>query len=264
MISGRKGNPSDVVDNGVIRNSHNQQPGLGVLVIPTLSSRSKLPGHQIEIIAKSLGLIPKQMDMTKAEQQGKRSGTRESDKLVIDSIILQLARLDTPALLGAIGNEGKGTESLDQFKEPDHNNLRAVVPIEGIEEPSKALRKTMGSLSDVGTELIIVHVFDNSTIPSFWEGAGHNDIAWKKEFMLRYCAQRNARLHLRIGKAPLAIVALAEDEDADVIVLEWNGSIEERRSPTIRSLIERSTTPLLIIPSHREAHSQSIGQVAQA
>ncbi len=187
-------------------------------------------------IAAALGmerLEPRQADVWAAE------GTT--------AVLEALASIESPFLIGPLPSAPGSTPN------GNGHRVRALVPMEGGGRPHLAIREAMSRMVEHAADVTVVHVFTAENRPSFWS-PGHHEEAWKKEFLVRYCGGILARFHVTSGTTPTEIAGIATEEDSDVIVLEWNRSTDEGRSPTFRALLATSPIPLVVVPSSWTPH----------
>jgi nucleotide-binding universal stress UspA family protein len=125
---------------------------------------------------------------------------------------------------------------------------RVLMPLDGTARSAEAVAATAGRLSRAAVELIVVHVFDSSTVPMFWDQHAHEGRAWAEEFLARYCAQSGTRLELRSGPAAEHLLDVAASEHADMIVLAWSQRLEPGRAVVVRHVVGNAGVPVLLVP----------------
>ncbi|HET6877753.1 MAG TPA: universal stress protein [Jatrophihabitans sp.] len=125
---------------------------------------------------------------------------------------------------------------------------RALLPLDGSAEAAGAVSRTVRLLDRVGIDLIVLHVFDATTVPACWDQGAHAGEAWESEFRARCGAPTSARLELRRGVASEHVVRAAAAEDVDLIALGWSQTIEKGRSQTVRATVLNAPVPVLLIP----------------
>jgi hypothetical protein len=96
--------------------------------------------------------------------------------------------------------------------------------------------------------VVVLHVFDASTVPRFWDQAAHARRAWEEEFMTRFCAQPGARLELRSGAAGQQVVDVAATEGVDLITLGWSQRLDPGRAQTVRRTVLEAAVPVMLVP----------------
>jgi nucleotide-binding universal stress UspA family protein len=127
---------------------------------------------------------------------------------------------------------------------------RVLVPLEGTTATSLAPKGIIELADDADLEIVIVHVHDAATLPSFTDQPQHQARAWADEFVARYCPWGIGKVsvELRVGRPGEEILAAAEATDAHLIALGWSQEIDWGRAPVVRELLERGRIPVLLVP----------------
>ncbi|WP_020659157.1 universal stress protein [Amycolatopsis benzoatilytica] len=133
---------------------------------------------------------------------------------------------------------------------------RVLVPLDGTEESAAAVADTMRLFAGAGLEVIVLHVFDKTTVPAFWDQAAHARRSWETEFRARFCAPVDARIELRNGTPGEHVARVAADEQVDLIALGWSQRLDEGRARTVRSTVRESTVPVMLVPLASERESR--------
>jgi nucleotide-binding universal stress UspA family protein len=102
-------------------------------------------------------------------------------------------------------------------------------------------------------ELVVVHVDDQHSIPSFSDQVQYDTQAYAKEFLARYCpGAPDARLVLRVGQPVDEILATADETVPDMLAVGWPRHDRERRGEVAREILNRSHIPVLLVAvTHR-------------
>lgn len=124
---------------------------------------------------------------------------------------------------------------------------RILVPVEGSEVPAGALGRALTPFAEAGVGIVSVHVFTESTTPSFWEGWNDSEL-WRAEFGARH-APPGAALELRTGDVCAEVVDAAADLDIDLVAVEWNQDLSPGHARVIRTLLDRLDMPILLVPA---------------
>ena len=104
----------------------------------------------------------------------------------------------------------------------------------------------LGATADV--ELIVVHVDDEESIPSFSDQVQYESQAYANEFLARYCAGApEARLVLRIGDPGDEILTVADEVAPDLLAIGWPHTDDPNRRNVAREIINRSHIPVLLV-----------------
>jgi nucleotide-binding universal stress UspA family protein len=123
---------------------------------------------------------------------------------------------------------------------------RVLLGMEGRPGKGKELKRAVELASSAGLELTVVHVDDQTSIPSFSDQVQHETDAFAQEFLARHLpGAPTARLELRIGEPADEILAAAAAMTAEVIALGWPQSPE--RGAVAREILGRSHLPVLLV-----------------
>ncbi|MGZ8697188.1 MAG: universal stress protein [Gaiellaceae bacterium] len=127
---------------------------------------------------------------------------------------------------------------------------RVLVPLEGTTATSLAPKGIFELAHDADLEVVVVHVHDAATLPSFTDQPQHQARAWADEFVARYCPWGIGKVsvELRVGRPDEEILAAAEETDAHLIALGWSQEIDWGHAPVVRELLERGRIPVLLVP----------------
>ena len=131
---------------------------------------------------------------------------------------------------------------------PPHVPCRVLLPLDGSWEAAAAVAPAARFLADAGVELVVLHVFDESTVPRFWDQAAHARNAWESEFLARYCSGPGVRLRLRTGAPGESVVTAAAQEHVDLIVMGWAQRLDPDSAATVRRTIHDAQVPVLLVP----------------
>lgn len=137
---------------------------------------------------------------------------------------------------------------------------RLLVPLEGSPSASEAMHYVDDLLCARGREIVLLHVVTSDTpgeagsmpAPRLVDQEQYEWEEWKEEFTMRFaqCPQGGRhRVAVRVGEPAEAIVEEADQDDAELIVLSWSGSLAEGRATVVRALFERAPCPLLVVSS---------------
>lgn len=125
---------------------------------------------------------------------------------------------------------------------------RVLLPLDGSRQAAAAVAPTAALLADAGVDLVVLHVFDEDTVPLFWDQAAHARQSWEPEFLARYCALPGVRLRLRSGAPGEEVLDVAAEEGVDLIALGWSQRLEEDRAATARRTLREASVPVLLVP----------------
>jgi nucleotide-binding universal stress UspA family protein len=130
---------------------------------------------------------------------------------------------------------------------------KVLLPLDGSLESTAAVEPTVAVLAGSGLQVTVMHVFDPEHVPAFVDQPHHALQAWGHEFLARH-ANTDLDLVLRSGPPGTRVLALADDEEMDLIVLGWSQNLSPGRARMIRQLLCESHVPLLLVPTHPERH----------
>jgi hypothetical protein len=125
---------------------------------------------------------------------------------------------------------------------------RILVPLDGTPESAETVAETVALFAFSGAEIVVLHVFDATTVPKFWDQEVHARKSWREEFLARYCSHPDVRLELRTGSPGESIRDVAATEQADLIALSWAQKLSPGRARTVRAAVAQSNTPILLLP----------------
>jgi nucleotide-binding universal stress UspA family protein len=130
---------------------------------------------------------------------------------------------------------------------------RLVVALEADVGKARALDDVVRRLDEAGAELILLHVDDQASVPSFSDQVQHETEAYSHEFFRRYASvlgngEERARLELRIGDPAQELITLAEEVEADLVVMSWRGALTSGRAPVVNELLTHVRIPVLLVP----------------
>jgi nucleotide-binding universal stress UspA family protein len=130
--------------------------------------------------------------------------------------------------------------------------LRTVlVPVQG--RPAEALENVIRLARGARLDLVVLHVHDEWSIPSF-EDQPHYDVdAWADEFLARWVpgSRREATMEIRVGAPAEEIIGVARERGADLIGMGWLQDLSPGRATIVRAVLERSSVPVALVPLAR-------------
>lgn len=134
--------------------------------------------------------------------------------------------------------------------EPKAPFRRVLVPIEGTAFSSLAPRAIFKLAPGAEVDAVALHVYDENSAPSFTDQPQHEQPAWEREFLQRYCpwGLGTIRLETRTGRPGDVIPKAASECDCDLIALGWSQDLSAGRAPVVRETLERSAQPVLLVP----------------
>jgi nucleotide-binding universal stress UspA family protein len=136
---------------------------------------------------------------------------------------------------------------------------RVLIPLEGTIATSLAPKGLIELAEDAEIEIVVLHVHDAATIPSFTDQPQHEASAWREEFLARYCPWGigNVSMHVRVGRRGDEILHAVAETNADLVALGWTQELAVGRAPIVRELLERGRTPVLLLPLRPVSESRA-------
>ena len=130
---------------------------------------------------------------------------------------------------------------------------RVLIAMKGTPRTARDLFRTIQVATQADLELLVVHVDDQQSIPSFSDQVQYDAQAYAKEFLARYCpGAPDARLVLKVGQPVDEILATADDTVPDMLAVGWPRHAGERRGRVAREIVNRSHIPVLLVAvTHR-------------
>ncbi len=137
---------------------------------------------------------------------------------------------------------------------------RLLVPLEGSPSASEAMRRADDAFCTRGREIVMLHVVTSDVpgergsfpAPRIVDQEHYEWSAWQDEFCMRFsqCPEGGRhRVCVRVGDPARTIVAEAQADDAELIVLSWRGSFADGHGAVVRKLLDTAPCPLLIVPA---------------
>jgi nucleotide-binding universal stress UspA family protein len=213
---------------------------VGGPLAPTLAARSSdatpvtvIAGEPVEEIIRAVG----QPDVALVVLGATRSPTDERPVGHVARAVLESAR--KPVLVTPIVEGAARCGPID----------RALIPLEGTDQTSEAVTGALHDLIGAGVQPIAIHVFDESTVPRFWDQPLHAAESYASAFLSRWCTEAGVDLRLRRGAAADEVVRAAVTEGVDVIALVWSRDLGPGRADVVRAALVHAGVPVLLIPA---------------
>jgi hypothetical protein len=141
--------------------------------------------------------------------------------------------------------------SLEKWPGPE----RVLVPLDGTGVTALAASAALGELSVPTTIATTVHVFDERTVPQFWDSPQHEYEAWTKEFRARYCEAIGDGLEVRAGPVADQLAEMAASGAFDMVVVVWSQQTHGGRAAVVADLLAGSTVPVMLVPATFVSHA---------
>lgn len=123
-----------------------------------------------------------------------------------------------------------------------------LAPLDGSEASANAVAASLRMFCARGVDVVVLHVFEAATVPRFWDQAQHAQPVWEEEFRARYCDEVGVRVQLRSGVPGEHVLAVAAQDQADLIVLGWAQDLSAGRARTVRETLSGAAVPVLLVP----------------
>jgi hypothetical protein len=131
---------------------------------------------------------------------------------------------------------------------PPEKLRTAVVAMEGTPGKARALQRSIEISSQAGLEIVVVHVHDEASVPSFSDQVQHESEAYAEEFFSRHLiGAPRMRLELRIGNSANEVLAAVESAHADLVAVGWPRSEDPRRGAVAKEILGRSPVAVLLV-----------------
>ncbi len=125
---------------------------------------------------------------------------------------------------------------------------RVLVAMEGTPASARSLKRTVALAAGADIDLVVLHVDDERSIPSFSDQVQHETESYAREFLARYApGLPQARLELRVGMPGEEILRASDAIDPDVLVIGRRQHAEPGPSPVVREVLEHSHRPVLLV-----------------
>jgi nucleotide-binding universal stress UspA family protein len=125
---------------------------------------------------------------------------------------------------------------------------RLLVPLDGAPETTQALRTAMQMFGGSDVEVVGLHVFQDGTVPRFWDKPDHEEAVWSGEFAARNVVAPGARVELRLGSPAQAVIDLTGHEHPGLIALAWSQQLASGRAGVVSEVLRRCRVPVLLVP----------------
>jgi nucleotide-binding universal stress UspA family protein len=121
--------------------------------------------------------------------------------------------------------------------------------MEGTSSRPRRLEHALELVKALGLDVIVVHVNDANSIPSFSDQVQHETDAYADAFLGRYAnGLRRSQLELRIGDPAPEILAVADERHADLVAVGWPSGAGPGRGLIARSVLQHNLVPTLLVP----------------
>ncbi len=138
---------------------------------------------------------------------------------------------------------------------------RVLVPLEGDEKTARAFLRLLWPLVSGHLDLVVLHVFNESTRPAMLDRPEYDLDILGGEFMKRNCPYATT-IELRNGPVGRTVARTAGEQSADLVVLSWSQDISKGRANVVREVLAATSHPVLLLPNVAEAVQADDANVA--
>ena len=126
---------------------------------------------------------------------------------------------------------------------------RVLIAMEGTPSRPRRLKRALQLVDSLGLEVIIVHVDDRDSIPSFSDQVQHETDAYADAFLARYASGlHRSQLELRIGEPVDEILSVSESSRADIVAMGFPAGAGPGHGQTAREMLRRNPGATLLVP----------------
>ena len=189
-----------------------------------------------EVHARGPELVGLQIPATRSSISRRRRARRDIVAIVIGATSRTSEDAEKPLgtwrwLLADADRQARldGAERL----EPPERLRTVVVAMEGTPGKVRALQRSIDLSARAGLEIVVVHVDDEQSIPSFSDQVHHETEAYAQEFFARHLVGApKMRLELRFGDVADEVLGAIESAQADLVAVGWPHGSEPRSHST--------------------------------
>ena len=125
---------------------------------------------------------------------------------------------------------------------------RALLALKGTPHSRRPLQRAVALAADTDLEVVVVHVDDEDSMPSFTDHVQYDTEVYATEFLGRYApGAMNARVELRIGIPADEILHAIDEVQPDILAIGWPQSDDPTRGAAARDILNRSRIPVLLV-----------------
>jgi len=241
------------------------------------------------LIGTALRLPTTALYVSEGEEQGVRNRTAEMGiplRVVagdpVDRIVAAFARTGTIGVVGARARQddprpaGGVAASVitavrgpvvvvgPRTQAPVHGALsRLVVPLDGTTETADSVTPPVRLFVGGGLDVVLLHVFDRTTTPPFWDQPQHESRSWAQEFRTRWegdsGGDSGAGVRYSSGEAAKEILGAVDAEDGDLLMVAWARDVSGDRAAVVKALLAESRVPIVLVPRAGAPSRKTLG-----
>jgi nucleotide-binding universal stress UspA family protein len=125
---------------------------------------------------------------------------------------------------------------------------RLLIPLEGTESSSQPVLEKLLPLLAADVELLVLHVFTESTKPAILDHPWRDLEILGREFLSRHLPRQDASIEFRHGPMGPQVAEVCDERGADLIVLSWSQDSRPGRARAVRQILGAARLPILLLP----------------
>jgi nucleotide-binding universal stress UspA family protein len=127
---------------------------------------------------------------------------------------------------------------------------RVLVPMVGNASNAASLARAIEVSNASHIEVMVLHVAEANSIPSFDDQTGYETEAWAREFLDRYVSipPERVRFEFRVGDPGPEILRAVQDLRPDLVALGWGRRSSPGRARVVRRVLQECEVPVLLVP----------------
>jgi nucleotide-binding universal stress UspA family protein len=125
---------------------------------------------------------------------------------------------------------------------------RILIPLDGTQATAQAIERASDVFAGRGIDILALHVFDETTVPRFWNHTQYEPDEWGREFLRRYCRARGAHLELVSGDPGQSVLDVAAGRQIDLVAMAWSQDLRSGHAETVRRVLAECSVPVMLLP----------------
>ena len=149
--------------------------------------------------------------------------------------------------LSLAGSVSKPVVVVPPGAHPPEQLTRVLVAMQGTAAHAQRLQRAV-QVTSGDVDVVVVHVEDEQSVPSFSDQAQYEVQAYADEFLAR-CAPGTpqAVVQLRIGPPADEVLRAADEVAPDLLAIGWPQSTDPARGQVAREIVQRAAVPVLVV-----------------
>jgi nucleotide-binding universal stress UspA family protein len=126
---------------------------------------------------------------------------------------------------------------------------RLLIPHDGSQPTGMALAERFSEAHTEDMEVLLLHVLDERSLPSYSDQSSYEFDTWIEEFKRRYATFGGTiRVEVLRGTPALMVLAAADKYKPDLLVLGWSRQLLPGRAATVRQVLEHAAGAMMLLP----------------